>query len=273
MAAAPAIAGQSSPPGSARRPASLERQDRDSRVHAWRTKTRAVTLVFAALFAVAACAVTQEVTVRADRSGETAIAIDLAPALVARVQELAAFAGDEPPEDGAINLAKLRHTLSALPGMTVIRVESPGENRVEVEYSFKDAPAAVPSPSLFPEPSIVTFEDLEEGTRLRLYLDLHNYDQLRQIFPALDDGILGFFGPGENTEITAEDYLMMMGFILGPRVTDALSESVITIRLTVDGELISQRGGRLEDGVAVFEINLLDLLLLHEPVDLEIVLR
>ena len=58
----------------------------------------------------------------------------------------------------------------------------------------------------------------------------------------------------------------MLGFILGPRVTDALSESVITIRLTVDGELVSQRGGSIKDGMAIFELNLLGLLLLHEPV-------
>ena len=272
--AAPAIAGQSSRPRSARRPALPERQNRDFRVHPWRTKTRAVTLVLAALFTVAACAVTQEITVRADRSGETMITIDLAPDLVARVQQLAAHFSDERPEDRAIiNLDTLRHTLSALQGITVIRVESPEENRVEVEYSFRDAPAAVVSPGLLREPGVVTFEEVEEGTRVRLYLDLENYNQLQQIFPALDDGILGFFGPGENIETTTEDYLTMLGFFLGPRVTDALSESVITIRLTVDGELISQRGGRIKDGVAIFELNLLDLLLLHEPLDLEVVFR
>ena len=222
---------------------------------------------------MAACAVTQEITVRADRSGETMITIDLAPDLVARVQQLAAHFGDERPEDRAINLDTLRYTLSALPGMTVIRVDSPGENRLEVEYSFKDAPAAVVGPSLLQEPSVFTFEEVEEGTRVRLYLDLENYNQLLQIFPALDDGILGFFGPGENIETTTEDYLTMLGFFLGPRVTDALSESVITIRLTVDGELISQRGGRIKDGVAIFELNLLDLLFLHEPLDLEVVFR
>jgi len=31
--------------------------------------------------------------------------------------------------------------------------------------------------------------------------------------------------------------------------------------------------GRIEDGVAIFELNLLELLLLHEPVDLEVVFR
>ena len=130
-----------------------------------------------------------------------------------------------------------------------------------------------PSPSLLWEAGIVTFEEVEEGTRVRLYLDLDNYKQLEQIFPVLDDPVIRAMGPEENTEITAEDYLTMMGFVLGPSGPDAITESVITIRLNVDGELVSQRGGRIEDGVAIFELNLLDLLLLHEPVDLEVVFR
>ena len=230
-------------------------------------------LVLAALWALGACAVTQELTVRADRSGETAIAIDLTPDLVARIQEMAALTGVELPEDGIVNLEALHDTLSALPGVTVTRVETPEENHLEIEFAFADAPAMFPSPSLLWEAGIVTFEEVEEGTRVRLYLDLDNYKQLAQIFPILDDPVVRAMGPEENTEITSEDYLTMMGFVLGPSGPDAISESVITIKLTVDGELVSQSGGRIEDGVAIFELRLLDLLLLHEPVDLEVVFR
>ena len=230
-------------------------------------------LVLAALWALGACAVTQELTLRADRSGETAIAIDFTPVVVARIQEMAALTGAELPEDGIVNLDGIRRSLSALPGMTVMRVESPEENRVEVEFSFEDAPAIFPIPSLLWEAGIVTFEEVEEGTRVRLYLDLDNYKQLKKIFPALDDPVLRAIGPEENAEIPSDDYMTMMGFLLGPDGTDALSESVITIKLTVDGELISQNGGRIEDGVAIFELRLLDLLLLHEPVDLQVVFR
>ena len=241
--------------------------------HRLRRAARAFVPVLAALWALGACAVTQELTVRADRSGETAIAIDLAPDFVARVKEMAALADIELPDEGMINLETLRETLAALPGVTVTQVEAPEENLLDLAFAFDDAPAMFPSPSLLWEAGIVTFEEVEEGTRVRLYLDLDNYKQLAQIFPVLDDPVIRAMGPEENTEITSEDYLTMMGFVLGPSGPDAISESVITIRLTVDGELVSQRGGRIEDGAAIFELNLLDLLLLHEPVDLEVVFR
>ena len=241
--------------------------------HRLRRATRSFVPVLAALWALGACAVTQDLTVRADRSGETAIAIDLAPDFVARVKEMAALADIELPDEGMINLETLRETLAALPGVTVTQVEAPEENLLDLAFAFDDAPAMFPSPSLLWEAGIVTFEEVEEGTRVRLYLDLDNYKQLAQIFPVLDDPVIRAMGPEENTEITSEDYLTMMGFVLGPSGPDAISESVITIRLTVDGELVSQRGGRIEDGAAIFELNLLDLLLLHEPVDLEVVFR
>ena len=230
-------------------------------------------LVLAALWAFGACAVTQELTVRDDRSGETEITVDISPDLVARIQEMAALTGAELPEDGIVNLDGIRRSLSARPGVTVIRIELPEAHRVQVEFAFADAPAIFPSASLLWEAGIVTFEDVEEGTRVRLYLDLDNYKHLSEIFPLLDDPVVRAMGPEENTEITSEDYLTMMGFVLGPSGPDAIADSLITIELTVEGELVSQSGGRVEDGVAIFEVPLLDLLLLHEPIDLQVVFR
>ena len=242
--------------------------------HRLRRAARAFVPVLAALWALGACAVTQELTVRVDRSGETAIIIELTPEVVARIQEMAALANIELPEKGFVNLKKLRGTLDSLQGVTVTQVDAPEDHLLELAFAFEDAVAMFPSPSLLWEAGIVTFEEVEEGTRLRLYLDLDSYKQVKAVFPeVLDDDVIRAMGPEENTEITAEDYLTMMGFVLGPSGPDAISESVITIRLTVDGELVSQRGGRIEDGVAIFELNLLDLLLLHEPVDLEVVFR
>lgn len=230
-------------------------------------------IVLTALWALGACAVTQQLYLRDDRSGETTIAIDFSADLVARVQEMAEITGAEMPEDGIINLEPIHNRLTVRPGVTVFRVESPSEHRVEIEFAFEDAEAILPGGDAIAQAGIVTFEEVEDGTRVRLYLDVDNYRLLSEVFPLLDDPTIRAMGPEENAEITQEDYLSMMGFILGPAGPEAIAESLITIRVTVDGELVSQRGGRMEDGLAVFEVPLLDLLLLHEPVDLEIVIR
>ena len=226
------------------------------------------------LLALGACAVTQQIHLRGDRSGETAIAIDFSADLVAQVQEMAELTGAEMPEGGIINLQPIHERLSGRPGVTVDRVESPAEHRVEVAFAFEDAQAILPSPDEIAVARIVTVDEVEEGSRVRLYFDLDNYRLLAEVFPLLDDPTIRAMGPEENTEITQEDYLSMMGFILGPAGPQAIADSSITIRVTVDGVLVSQRGGREEEGgVVVFEVPLLDLLLLHEPIDLEVVFR
>lgn len=64
------------------------------------------------------------------------------------------------------------------------------------------------------------------------------------------------------------------GLRLGPTGPDAISYPLITIELTVvEGEPVSQSRGRIKDRVAIFEVSLLDLLLLHEPIDLQVVFR
>lgn len=225
------------------------------------------------VMALGACAVTQELYVRGDRSGETTIAIGFSADLVARVQEMAALTGSEVPEEGVINLEPIHNRLSVRPGVTVYRVEAPEGHRVEVAFAFEDAQAILPSPDAMAAPGVVTVEDVEDGTRVRFYFDLDNYGLLAEVFPMLDDPAIRAMGPEENTEITEDDYLSMMGFILGPAGPEEIADSLITIRVTVDGALVSQRGGRVEDGAVVFEVPLLDLLLLHEPIDLEVVFR
>ena len=228
-------------------------------------------IVLTSALALGACAVTQDIYLHGDRSGETTIAIDFSADVVARVQKMADITGGR--ADGAIDPVPIHNRLSARPGVTVYRVESPSEGRVEVEFAFEDAEDILPSANMITESSIVTFEEAEDGTRVRLYLDADNYRLLFQVHPILHHPAIRAMGPAENTETTQEDYLSMMGYILGPTGPEAIGDSLITIRVAVEGELVSQRGGRMEDGSAVFEIPLLDVLLLHEPIDLEIVIR
>ena len=230
--------------------------------------------VLACMWVLSACAGTQEIIVRSDRSGETMISIDLVPDVVERIEEMAALTGIELAEDGLINLDSLRKTLNTLPGVTVTRVENTEEHSFSITFTFADALTIFPSPNPLWEAGIVSLENLEEGTQMRIYLDLDNYEQLSEVFPALEDPVIRAIGPEENTQITADDYLTMMEFILGPSGPEAISESVVTIKVTVEeGELVSQSGGRIEDGVALFNLRLLDLLLLHEPIDLQISFR
>lgn len=233
----------------------------------------ALSVTLIVLWLLSSCSVSQQLIIRTDGSGQTTIALDLNPELASYVQELAALTGATLPETGLIDLEPIHESLKKQPGVTVIRMEAPDEYRVEVEFSFEDAEEIFRSASPIWEAGVVTFEELEDGASLRLYLDINNYKQLSALFPLLDTPVIRAIGPEENANITAEDYLSMMSFVLGPAGPPAISESMIILEIIVDSELISQSGGRVENNVLIYEVALLDLLLLHEPIDLLVVFR
>ena len=236
----------------------------------------ALALVLTAFWALGACTVTQQLHLRGDYSGETTIAIDYSAEMVALVQELAALPGSEEPArgEGGINPEPIYNRLLERPGVTVYRVEAPERHRVEIEFAFEDAREVLPRAAADAEVGLVTFEEVEDGTRrVRLYLDLANYGLLSEVFPLLEAPVIRSMGPQEHKQSTPEDYLELMSFVLGPTGPDALAASLVTVHVTAEGELVSQRGGRVEGGLVVFEVPLLDLLLLHEPLDVHIVVK
>lgn len=229
--------------------------------------------LFAALWTFCSCAVSQQLTIRTDGSGDTSIIVQISPEIASYLREIATLTGAKLPETGLIDLSPINKSLEARPGLTIVRVEAPVEHQVELEFSFEDVEAIFRSASLLWEAGVVTFEEIEGKASLRLYLDIDNYRQLSTLFPVLDDPVIRAIGPEENTDISAKDYLSMMGFVLGPGGPPAISESLIIIKVTVDGELISQSGGRMEGETLIYEIPLLDFLLLHEPIDLRVVFQ
>lgn len=239
---------------------------------------RRAAVALSALWALGACTASQQIHLRGNCSGETAIAIEFSDS-DALVQDLT---GRTRRGTRALEIAgnRIRSQLAARPGVTAVRVQS-GADRVDVEFAFRDAQEVLPSAPLRPlilapearaEAGFITFEQVAEGTRVRAYLDLDGYRQFSGLFPLLDYPFVRPLGPEESAGLTPEDYLAIVAFVLGPDGPAALSDSAITIRVSVDGELVSQRGGRVDDdGAAVFEVPLLDVLLLHQPLELELV--
>lgn len=181
-------------------------------------------------------------------------------ALMALAQEMAGLEGD-----GDIGSDALHHRLSEVPGVTVYRAVSFREPRLEVIVRFEDAAELLPG--------VISFTRVEDGTRARLYLDTERAWRLVQVFPVLNHPGIRSIGPVENADSTREEYLSMMSMVLGPDGAQSLADSTIVVRIDVDGDLVSQRGGRMEAGAVVFEVPVLDALLLHEPIDLEVVFR
>ena len=231
-------------------------------VSSWRRAVGRFAVVLTAIVALGACAMTSEVFLRDDGSGVTNIDVTYFPDLIAMTQDMVASLGD-----GDISAGPIYDRLNQRDGVTVYQVISPArEPTLRISFAFDDAPRVLP-------PGIINITRVADGIRARLYLDVARARRMPEVFPILNHPALRAVGPEENQQTTKDEYLAMMGVLLGPDGAQELADSMITVRFAVDGELVSQRGGRIEDGLAVFEVPVIDLLLLHEPIDLEVVFR
>lgn len=115
------------------------------------------------------------------------------------------------------------------------------------------------------------------GTRtLRLHLDRTNFAKISGMLPSSDgssETILSVFGPQEGMDLTESEYLETMEFTLGAEGPKALKDSVIEVAVTVNGKLVSQKGGTARNNTVTFRIPLLSVLLLNQPLDYEIVFQ
>ena len=117
------------------------------------------------------------------------------------------------------------------------------------------------------EQSLLTITRNGTRTRMTFYLDLDNYPELERIVPFMADENFETFGPRYNVGMSEAEYLEMIMYILGEEGPPAIEESVISLRLNTPGKILASEGGVRESSNTIrFDIPLIDILLLAEPI-------
>jgi len=107
-----------------------------------------------------------------------------------------------------------------------------------------------------------------ETNSLDININMDNWDEVTKIFPFMAEENFAVYGPVYNHGLESEDYLDMIGFILGEEGPGKIEESEINIIFQAPNKIISSDGEMLSDDVTAFHIPLLQLLLLNEPISL-----
>ena len=229
----------------------------------------------AVFLAATGCTVNQEITLQPDRSGEAQVAVKLEQVFVDYLDTLSEAAGDDEllPE-GIFDAEEVERVIDERPGVAVARIASPTPEQLELSLTFDDLKSLlarnVPTPGPAAAP-LITIEG-SDPTTLRVHLDADNYRVLTELFPVLDHPLLVSLGPQPGMEVSDAEYLEMMGFVLGEEGPPAIEESVVTVRVYVDGRIVEHQGGEMqEDGSLLITIPLIRILVLDEPLDFSIV--
>jgi len=223
------------------------------------------------------CAMRQDISLNPDGSGEATVRITLQKFFSDYLLDLAEFAGGAKSRGSSVFVEKdIRAAFERRSGVTVKEVTVPGPQELRIRLGFSSLDALVRGEQKLAESGIVTFRNDGGQRTLRLHLDRKNYAAIASIMPSEDgstETIMSVFGPQEGVSVTEAEYLETMEFTLGEEGPEALKKSAVEIAVTVNGTLVSQKGGTVKGNTVTFRIPLLKVLMLDEPLDYEVVFR
>lgn len=115
--------------------------------------------------------------------------------------------------------------------------------------------------------TIVTMNENKGKTHVAIHIDMDNYSQLTEIIPFLADPNFEVYGPLYNHDLSQDEYLEMMGFILGDECPDSILKSSVKIQVVAPVAVSAHNGKARNSKTIEFTFPLIDFMLLHNPID------
>lgn len=234
-------------------------------------------LILVTILSFSSCKVTETLNFKSNITSETTLTgnshcdISVSDYFVSVVEDLSNWnesGNDDPILQVAVDdfVKNLEQSDSALS----IRFLKTGINTYMGDFSFTDFSDLILDLSKEESCSLVTATEVDGKTQVKIHIGMGNYEELTKIVPFLADPNFEVYGPLYNHELTEENYLEMMSFILGEECPDEILNSKVTIQVVAPKEITSCNGTLKNSKTAVFSFPLIDFLLLHEPIEFEL---
>ncbi|MCG8454459.1 MAG: hypothetical protein MI717_14900 [Spirochaetales bacterium] len=220
------------------------------------------------------CTANNRIELNSTGGGIAHFEIALAPYLSEVILQFEALMGEDVDQNtnhGFFDLEAIRADFSQNPKVQLLELENPSELQLKGSLSFENledlASDAVQNSGASSEAqNLFKIEQSEASTYLEVRLDRESMEAFLGANPAFDNPLMANFGPGSTEGISESDYLDMMGFALGEESQRGIVESILRLDIRVDGEVISQSGGKkLNTSTVRFDIPLIAALMLDEP--------
>ena len=233
------------------------------------------TTILLCLILLSSCVVTEnlsldgEITKSSKVSGKSHVDISVDDFFVGVMEDLSNWT-DKGNNDPVIDVAihDFEHNVKASRGTSGVVFTEIADNTYTGDFSFSDFSTLLADLSNgHADQSIVTIKKTDARTRVEININMDNYEELTQIIPFLADPNFEVYGPLYNNDLTEEEYLEMVSFILREQCPESIGKSKITIAVSAPKAIVSHNGKLRDSRTVEFSFPLIDFLLLHEPID------
>ena len=234
-------------------------------------------LILVTILSISSCKVTETLNLKSSITEDTALNgkshIDLSVSdyFVSVIEDLSNWE-DSGNEDPILEVAvdEFVQNLEASENASSIKFIKTGKNTYMGDFAYSNFEGLVIDLSKNTNCSLVSATEKDGKTHVQIHIGMDNYEELTEIVPFLANPNFEVYGPLYNHDLTEENYLEMMGFILGEQCPDEISNSTIKIQVVAPKEITSHNGALKNAKTVVFSFPLIDFLLLHEPIDFEL---
>ena len=229
-------------------------------------KRSAVVLVLAAALALlaAGCTVREDVVLAADGSGEASLSVELHPIMIAYMNDLMTAMSGVEGEYPLFDLEQIAVSFAEREGVELTSIDRPKRGALALSIGFTDIREVFAREDA---DDILTFDRDGANRELTVTLNRGAVQRFLEFAPEENASMAQFLFPPADGTVSREEYRGEMAWALEEyddreAVERALDNATIEVRVDPAGEIVSQSGGRVEDGVVVFSIPVLELLTL-----------
>ena len=229
------------------------------------------------------CAVKQEIYLEPNGSGQVDFNLSLAPYVTEVFDQIQPLLDSDSTQEVSnespsqlLDTEAIREDFETRDGVTLLEINSDPSGRLDGKFEFDNLNTLLQNTSAESNgPQLLKYSSQNGISRLEVKINRDAVNSLLAANPSLNNPLMQSFGPDATERITNEnEYLEMMEFALGTESRLGILESVLDLTVRVDGEIVSQDGGRItgSDSV-VFRIPLLPVLMLKEELSYSVEYR
>jgi hypothetical protein len=218
-----------------------------------------IALLTAVLSFLAACTSRQTIDVKGDGSGTATVRFE--------VEKLFVDYFTEEGGSRVFDAARVKQGIEKRPGFKVTRIATPTPETLEMDLAFEDIRSLVENGNQPGNDGIISVTRKDGLTTVALHLDRSGAKKMSGLFSDVSNPAFKEMSPREQRTRTEEAYLEAIEFAVGKEGPPLVKSSFLELTVKVDGEIVSQTGGKIAGGAAVFRVPLLRMLMLDKPLD------
>jgi hypothetical protein len=223
------------------------------------------------------CTIRHELSVRADRSGNAEIDIVLHPVFDRFVTDLAGGGWDEKEDPPIFDLTALQYAFDQYEELDLQSSSIPRREELELKVAFDNINTVFSVPSR-DVPGMFTYSRTGGVHKLRIAVNRKNIMQVLKLNPLGGTGLELYLLPPEGETMDEEEYIDYLIFSFEPYAPEEelrkiFKNSQIVLSVIPEGEIVSQRGGRISGNRVVFSMPVLTLFTISETRIFEIKYR